>query len=175
MIFFICIIIGIIVGVAVIWSDWGFSIGETFLGAICGGFIGTLVGLIILLIGMGWFETVPNSEKNIVHDEQIEVLALKDNFNIEGSGFLLSMYVEEDLKYVYVYNDSERGMAADKIDADYAYIKYIEDNEQPYIQKWHEESKNRFIEWLFKPGYTYYTIYLPQGSVIEGTYEVDLE
>ena len=74
------------------------------------------------------------------------------------------------------YNEDEiRGITTNTVDADKTYIKYIDNSETPHIQKWSEVSKSKVFNWLFCPCTVRYTIYLPEGAVIENTYEVDLE
>lgn len=53
------------------------------------------------------------------------------------------------------------------IGADKCYIKYINKDTHPYVQKWEIMPKSNFINWLFKSSYYKYTIYLLKGSIIE--------
>ena len=177
MIFFICIIIGFLIGAICYAVEWGYLDIEGFLIGITGAFVGLLVGFIVLLIGFLCFDGIAQEDRVIKEvGNPIELIALKDNFNTHGSGFIFSSYVDEDLYYIYIYEDEQRGMSTNKIKADSAYIKYLEDDTtKPYIQEWMEESNNAFLNWLFCWGEYGYTIYLPQGSVIENVYEINLE
>lgn len=67
------------------------------------------------------------------------------------------------------------GMTTGSINANAAYIKYIEEDEIPYLQACTKQPKNVVFKWLFFPETTYYTVYLPEGSVIENAYEVDFK
>lgn len=136
---------------------------------------GFCVGLIILLFAILGFEASDDAGKIIVETDRIELIALQDNYEIEGSAFLFSSIVDEEMKYVYLYEDPARGITYKSIDADECYIKYINENEHPYIQEWEERCKSDFWYWLFALSRTHYTFYLPKGSVIENVYEVDLE
>lgn len=148
------------------WSSFFFS----FLVAI-GGFIG---GMLICLMAFGIFIEIPIEDCRIEEREQIELIALKDGFQVEGSAFLFSSVVDQELKYSYIY-ETDYGRATNSIDADQCYIKHIGKDIHPYVQKWEVMPKSNFINWLFIPSYYKYTIYLPEGSVIENVYEVDLE
>ena len=148
------------------WSLFFFS----FYVAFCG----FLVGIMICLIASGIFSFQPIEDCRIEKREQIELVALKDNFQMEGSVFLFSSVVDQELKYTYIY-ETDYGRTTNSIDADQCYVKYIDKNINPYIQKWEVMPKSNFINWLFKPGYYKYTIYLPEGSVIENMYEIDFE
>lgn len=153
--------------------DWGLSFGSfglSLLVAVAGAFVGFLACLFAMVI----FIAMPEDTKVVEYGAKTELVALKDNFQVEGSAFLLSSVVNEELKYTYIY-DTEMGLTTDSISADDAYIKYIGEDETPYIQTWAKQPKNIIFKWLFYPETTYYTIYLPEGSVIENVYEVDLE
>ena len=170
--FIICIV------VAVGWFLWGLSedgIGFAFLLGFFGGFIGFLIGLLVALFGCCMFESMPAESKAIEYNEDVKLIAIKDNFGVNGQGYLFSSYVKDELKYVYLYEDEIRGITTNSVDADKAYIKYIDNSETPHIQKWSEVSKSRVFNRLFCPCTVRYTIYLPEGAVIENTYEVDLE
>ena len=99
------------------------------------------------------------------------------NFNDQKKLFQYGnvVHASKALKYVYLYEDEIRGITTNTVDADKTYIKYIDNSEAPHIQKWSEVSKSKVFNWLFCPCTVRYTIYLPEGSVIENTYEVDLE
>ena len=157
---------------------WGLSedgIGSAFFLGFFGGFIGFLVGMLVVLFGCCVFENMPAESKAIEYNEDVKLIALKDNFGTSGKGYLFSAYVKDELKYVYLYEDEIRGITTNTVDADKTYIKYIDNSEIPHIQKWSEVSKSAVFNWLFCPCTVRYTIYLPEGTVIENTYEVDLE
>ena len=171
-VFIICII------AAIVCFLWGLSedgIGSAFFLGFLGGLIGLFIGLLIVLFGCCMFESMPAESKDIEYNEDVKLIDIKDNFGINGQGYLFSSYVKDKLKYVYLYEDEIRGITINTIDADKAYIKYIDNSETPHIQKWSEVSKSKVFNWLFCPCTVRYTIYLPEGAVIENTYEVDLE
>lgn len=136
------------------------------------GILGCLFGLIPLLIGNQVFIT---DDMGLVNHEQVELIALKDNYQIESTTFLFTSIADSELKYTYLYEVPEKGVTAKSVSADKAYIKYIDESQTPYVQKWETRSKSMLINWLFCPGEYGYTFYLPQGSVVENVYEVDLE
>lgn len=165
----ICAIIGFIWG----YCDCG-DIFDGAIGSLMSLFIGFLIGFAVLLIGTGFYDSVPAENRETVIGEDHELIALRDNFNTEGHGFLFSSHIDEDLYYIYLY-EGPRGITNGKVKADNTYIKYLEnEDETPYIVKCMEQHKNHFLNHLWAWGEVYYTIYLPQGSVIENVYEVDL-
>lgn len=111
---------------------------------------------------------------NSIVDEKVKLIALEDNQGIEGRAFLYSSYMKEELTYTYLYEHSTGAITSNSIKAKNCFIRYIEENETPYITYWHTEAKNKFVNWFFKPQNNYYTIYLPRGSVIENSYNIDL-
>ena len=135
---------------------------------------GFLAGMLICLLAGGIFSGQSIEDCRIEEREQIELIALKDDLQMEGSAFLFSSVVDQELKYTYIY-ETDYGRTTNSIDADKCYIKYIDEDTHPYIQKWEVMPKSDFINWLFIPSYYKYTIYLPEGSVIENVYEIDLE
>jgi hypothetical protein len=153
--------------------DYGFEWGFFFMSFLVG-IVGFLSGMVIALIAMAIFSSTPIEDCKIVETDKIELIALKDNFQIEGSVFLFSSIVDEKLKYTYIY-ETDMGLTTQSISADDTYIKYIDENETPYLQAWEVRPRSNFIYYMFCPGYYKYTIYLPYGSVIENVYEIDLE
>lgn len=170
-------IICLVVFIASIYQGWDFDgIGGAFLGAVFGILIDFLIFIFIGLICMGVMSCYDEAKCDVVYDTKTELIALKDDAMVSGHSYLGSGYIDEDLKYVYIYEDPVKGMKAEKVDADYAYIKYIAENEAPYIQSWHMKPKNGFVNFMIGDFCTtYYTIYLPEGSVITDTYDIDLE
>jgi hypothetical protein len=173
MIMIICAVVAMVIFLGVTIRDYGFEWGFFFMSFLVG-IVGFLSGMVIALIAMAIFSSTPIEDCKIVETDKIELIALKDNFQIEGSVFLFSSIVDENLKYTYIY-ETDMGLTTQSIRADDAYIKYIDENETPYLQAWEVRPRSNFIYYMFCPGYYKYTIYLPYGSVIENVYEVDLE
>lgn len=153
--------------------SWGISFSSFVLSLLVAA-AGAFIGLLACVITMGIFMVMPEDTKVVEYGTKTELVALKDNFQVEGSAFLFSSVVNEELKYTYIY-DTEMGLTTNSISANYAYIKYVGEDETPYIQTWAKRPKSAIIKWLFYPEAVYYTIYLPEGSVIENVYEVDPE
>ena len=173
MIVVICAVAATVISLIVAIKEWGFE-WESFFSSFLVGFGGFLVGMLLLLFASAIFSATPLEDCKIVETDKVELIALKDNFQIEGSAFLFSSVVDESLKYTYIY-ETDMGLTTQSVRADNVYIKYIDENATPYIQAWEVRPHSDFINWLFFPGYEKYTIYLPHGSVIENVYEVDLK
>lgn len=173
MIVIICVVAAMAIFLIAAIREWGFEWGNFFFSFVVG-LGGLLVGLIIALFASMIFSTIPIEDCKIVETDKVELVALKDNFQIEGSAFLFSSVVNESLKYTYIY-ETDMGLTTQSVRADNSYIKYIDEDETPYIQTWQVRPHSDFINWLFFPGYEKHTIYLPHGSVIENVYKVDLE
>lgn len=157
--------------VGFIEDDWSCAI----LLSIVGAFIALILGGLCCVITSEFYPLSASDKIDIVEDNQIELVALEDNQSIYGSAFLFSAYIKDELTYNYIYEDPQYGMTTGSVKAEDCFIRYIDENKQPYIQIWHTQPKNKIIDWLFVPEVTYYTIYLPQGSVIENQYNIDLK
>ena len=175
MIVFICFVVGMVSFLIYIYSDFGeISIGD-FLFSFVVGLMGAIIGVIVVFFVNVDFTDRPLEDCQITYsDEKIELIALKDNFQVEGNVFLFSSTVNDELKYTYIY-ETDMGMTVKSLDADTCYIKYIGDNETPYIQKWIVSHPSKFMVKMFFLSYDRYTIYLPEGSVIEEVYNIDIE
>ena len=174
MIIVISMIIAIIILVCVEIKEWGIS-WRIFEGIGLGFLVGLLCGFLLLLFGNAFCSCI--TEKDMVIDtiETTELIALKDNYTLEGEAFLFSSTINEDLTYTYLYNIPNKGITTESIKATNAYLNYISENEKPYIQKITEIPRSKILYYLFLCDNTYYSIYLPQGSIIENVYEINLE
>lgn len=170
------VIFGICVVGFVIWGviesyGWG-RLWWGLLGLFFGAIIGLLLCLVVLALGNA---CAGECTGRIEVKETTHIYAVKDNLTTEGEYYLFSGYVNEDLKYFYVYEDEVRGLATKSVPANISYIRYIEPADQPYIQKWTQYHENEVLNRLFFCGKTGYTFYLPEGSVITDYYNIDLE
>ena len=75
MIFLICALAGIIIGVIVIISEWGLDLVINLLYGFLGGLIGLLIAL-LLWLGICIF---PGSNAAVINTSEIEIHALADN------------------------------------------------------------------------------------------------
>lgn len=174
---YILVIGGIIftIGFA-IYCAFDDGIGGFFFGGMMALVLSVLFFLLGILISAGVMSCYEDESCDVVLDTKTELVALKDNEGLVGHSFLGSGYFDSDFKYVYLYEDPIRGIRMKKLDADYCYIKYVEDGERPYVQSWHRVPKGAIGRFLWGTFSTMeYTFYLPEGSVITDHYEVDLE
>ena len=81
----IMLIICIVVAVGgFLWGLYEDGIGSAFFLGFFGGFIGFLVGLLVVLFGCYMFESMPAESKVIEYNEDVKLIALKDNFGTSG-------------------------------------------------------------------------------------------
>lgn len=163
----IAAIIGIFLVVKII-NCYGF--GDVIFSIFAGGSLGAALGLLILALINSSLAYWPAEWVKTEQIEPIKIVALKDN----GCDYIYKSYINEDLSYVYLYED-EKGIAMDEISAKDAHIKYIKEGETPRIEGEYIRPKNDILYYLFLHSDPEYTIYLPENSIIEGIYEVDLE
>lgn len=175
MIMIVCFIITVAGILIYEYSDFGMLDFGSFIFSFVVGLFGGFIGLLIMLFVSMGFNDRPLEDCRITYsDEKIELVALKDNFQVEGTAFLFSSTVNDELKYTYIY-ETDMGMTTKSLKANGCYIKYINDNETPYIQKWTVSHPSKFMNKMFFLPYDRYTIYLPEGSVIEEVYNIDIE
>lgn len=169
MIILIIALIFFIIGV--IWQSIEFWFdGEAILMGILTGTIGALIGLFVWLIG---YAAITPTEPVVT--DTVPIYAMSDTMGVEGSFFLGSGNIDSEMKYVYA-QETEKGITIKTVDADNAYIKYIDEGEDPYIEKIEYHHESGFVEWLFSPAVLYHEtfIYVPEGTV-KNVYNVDLE
>lgn len=155
-------------------KEWGLDLGSIAFSIFVGPIIGFFIGAMVMATGNFILSTLPEDTRVIEICGDENLIALKDNFQVNGTAFIFTSVVDENLKYSFLY-ETDMGIKSYSVNADNSYIKYINANETPHVQHWKEVSANKLFNWLFMPGASHWTFYLPEGSVIENTYEVDLE
>lgn len=138
---------------------FGFRLSEIFLMSLMGLFLGILIGSLLFVTSFFWLDHLPDAEKEIIYDEKIELFEDK----------VLNTTLDEDFVYIYKYKDPNYGIVTNTVNAKYVYIKYIEDYEQAYVQKFYKVHKNKIIQWLLGPNkynYCYHTIYIHKNSLV---------
>ena len=112
--------------------------------------------------------------KQYIKTNTVDIIALNDSQNMQGSSFIGSGYVDEELKY-YVMQDTNLGYSVIKIDSDNAYIKEDKD-QKPHIEIQTEEIENPILRYWFNfnCGGTRYIIYVPNGTIVQN-YKIDLK
>ena len=147
-----------------------YSFWETLFGSAGLAFMVFLVGfLIALVLSVAW-EDAP---VEIISSTDHKIVALQDNFGLEGNFFLGSGYVDDELSYTYMHYVEGCGYKAETVDASNAYIEFTD--EQPYVS---------IVRYQFKDGWrNYFTIpynsgdaffYIPEGSILQN-YNIDLK
>ena len=134
--------------------------------------IGFLIGLVTLvpvfILVAAVSETLPNDVK-IYEEEEVPIVALEDNFNLNGHFFLASGITAEDAYYYYM-TKTEEGYKVQKVIASTP----VEISDKPRIVKY---TPVGFTEWYYyifsAPTGTYYKIYIPEGT-IKFAFNVDL-
>lgn len=134
--------------------------------------IGFLIGLVALVLVFilvaAVSETLPNDVK-IYEEEEVPIVALEDNFNLNGHFFLASGITAEDAYYYYM-TKTEEGYKVQKVIASTP----VEISDNPRIVKY---TPVGFTEWYYyifsAPTGTYYKIYIPEGT-IKFAFNVDL-
>ena len=173
MIWWLCVLIGIGVGIWITIDNYGDFREGAAMSALCG-FCGFLIALIICLIAScGTFTIV---DTDVV--STTEICALNDNTmvngHIGGGIFCASGYIDEDYVYVVLVN-TDKGLKIETYKTDKTYVQYTD--ETPRV----EEIRNgvsKGADFFFGDGFmdtTEYIIYIPTNSQVANNYVIDLE
>lgn len=173
MIWWLCILIGIGVGIWITVDTYG-GFGEGVANSAIGGLCGFLIALVICLIASGGIFTIVDTD--IVSTR--EIYALNDNAmvngHIGGGIFCASGYVNEDYVYVVLVN-SDKGLKIETYKTDETYIQYTD--ETPRVEEIRNEV-SKGVDFFFGDGFmdtTEYIIYIPTNSQVANNYVIDLE
>ena len=162
------LIIGFIVGVIYALNNcYGFweGFGTTILITI----FGVLISCIIIMPVSAIADSCADKTWNTVED--VDIYALQDNLTTEGSFFLGSGHIDNELKYFYV-KETDVGYTVCNVDADDSYIRYTTD--RCHIERQTYEFTNGFVKLIAFPISDRYIFHIPDGSIINN-YAVDLK
>lgn len=143
--------------------DWDYIWFISILGSLA---CGALTLIVATLIGTGI------SSNEIIYEETVmPIVALEDNMTSSGTFFLGTGTVKSDVHY-YFMTETEHGYKLQNIAASKAYIKY--DTEPRIVIENGSEFKHWYNNiWAF-PVSTHYTIYVPEGTILNN-YNIDLK
>jgi hypothetical protein len=162
-------IIGLIGGIVYALNecyDFLEGIGTTFLITI----LGALIGFLITIFSSILAECCSDKTWSTVEDN--DIYALQDNLTTEGSFFLGSGHINDELKYFYV-KETDVGYTVCNVDADKSYIRYTSD--RCHIERQTCTFTNDFVAAIAFPfNDTRYIFHIPDGSILNN-YAVDLK
>lgn len=141
--------------------------------AVLGGLLG-LVSCFIILPAAWGLTCVCDADYWAVDTTTTNIIALNDNY----SSYIYRYSHNSELKYTYLYQDGDKGIANNTIPAENSYINYIAEGENPHIITKCVNYKNLVINAFLWPigMHNEYYIYVPEGSIVtEGQYQIDLE
>lgn len=114
------------------------------------------------------------------YDYSFDINSLKDTVTIEGRIYWRRGYIEENMNYFFL-RDYSYGEKMGHIPADKTYIRYSDD-ENPHIRVYKEKTcapdwLYTFVpvSWFSTDEVIRYELVVPSDSVIEDTYEIDME
>lgn len=168
------IIVGFIAGLI----SYG-SFSEGFAGACLGCIFGGLLSLFLCALAFPCALSFANPETKCEVISVQELAALKDESDVRGDFFLGCGTIEKTQYIYYISYEEGKGYMTRKENANYAYIDYITregcEYEKPVKVVYREDYANpfyRFITWSIGD---WTTFYVPEGSVLENYYSIDLE
>jgi len=181
---YLSILSGLIVSllaIKVFYGEWNFSLDDKSLDFIYPGlFGGFMVGFLI------WFFVgINNKPKTIEYQgEKRYLTALKDTYETSGSFFLGSGSFDGEMKY-YGYEslgDSRYKMI--KFPNNSIIVEDVDSCSKSYFVEIREMSDSTgliwdYEDWIFGPfkfdEHIIWEIHIPVGSILKGSYELDLE
>ena len=190
------IILGVGIGIFLAMAlYYRFKEKDNLLCSLFGGFLSGLVGMIVatLFVIIAGLICMPHGEDCKCENKgsmceyvraaenETELIALKDNNLVSGrhGSYIYRGYIDEKLKYTYLYEIPNKGITVGKVSASSTYIKFIEDDSKPRLITKQYKVKNWFVDLITfdtMVNYTEYVLYIPEGSiVVEGEYNIDLE
>jgi hypothetical protein len=119
-----------------------------------------MIGLIIMMPVSAIADCCADKTWHTVEDT--DIYALQDNLTTEGSFFLGSGHIDDELKYFYVK----------ETDADDSYIRYTTD--RCHIERQNYTFNNDFVAAIAIPMSDRYIFHIPDGSILNN-YAVDLK
>lgn len=162
-------IIGLIIGIWISIDDYC-DFGEGFFNAVIGILMGALLGLLLTLFSSILADCCADKTWSTVEDTNI--YALQDNLTTEGSFFLGSGHIDDELKYFYV-KETDVGYTVCNVDADESFIRYTTD--RCHIERQTCTFDNKFVAAIAFPfTSTRYIFHIPDGSILNN-YAVDLK
>ena len=168
------IILGFIIGVSIAIflsiCDYFCDFWEGIFNSFLGGLTGVMIGLFLMLFSSLFASCCAETTWSTV--ENTDIYALQDNLTTEGSFFLGSGHINDELKYFYV-KETDIGYTVCNVDADNTYIRYTTD--RCYVERQTCTFTNDFINLIAFPfNYTRYIFHIPDGSIMNN-YAVDLK
>lgn len=186
--FSIIITIGLFILLFIAGSGMVYGLKYVEIDDICEGFLlgllGIATGLLISLLVCGLIipgiAMAADAETVIVGEEATKLYALKDNSGVSGSFFLGCGNVETDSYIYYITYEDGKGYEVKKQSSNYnVYIDYLTDEnckyEEPVKVKYSCKFKNPILNFFTWGPDGWTTFYVPEGSILENYYSIDLE
>jgi uncharacterized membrane protein YeaQ/YmgE (transglycosylase-associated protein family) len=157
--------------IGMIFDDHRYGFKTEIVCSAVGAFV---MAVLLTFVGSG-IATICGDHQ-VAYTENYELVSLKDNTGANINTYLLSTSIKDSLNYICLINIPEEGITTKKIDIEdhNVYIRYTD--ETPTIVARHYGYVNPVLRVLFFDFARYdFVINIPEGSVIENVYEVDLE
>ena len=142
--------------------------------------LGVLVSLLFCGLILPGIAMAADAETVITSEEATKLYALKDNSGVSGSFFIGCGSVETDNYIYYITYEDGKGYEVKKQSSNYnVYIDYLTNEnckyEDPVKVKYSCKFKNPILNFLTWGPDGWTTFYVPEGSVLENYYSIDLE
>lgn len=168
------------IGGFIFWCivDGDFFLG--FLGSVIGLLFATLISIVVCGLAIPMVADVAGATHSVEKVEVTPLYALKDNSNISGTFFLGSGSIDETDYYYYIIREEGKGYCVQKKAINnYTYLDYLNSEgceyDEPCVVYYYDEWDSKILRFFAWSPENWHTFYVPEGSIIENYYEVDLE
>jgi len=141
--------------------------GGGFIMSLLSGALGLLLTSIVTLFLFASTDTYYKIEP-IECVKTTEIYALEDNV----TSYVYRYCANRKITYSYIYQD-ELGMKSETIKDTHTYIRFGDKNTHR-LEEWRGRFTNKFYSWYFGDE-TVYIFVVPEGSVIQESYNIDLK
>lgn len=150
------------------------------LGSIAGFLSAVLISMIICGLVIPMVADAAGAARSIENVEVAPLYALKDNANLSGTFFLGTGSVNETDYYYYIVREEGKGYCVNKLSiGGNVYLDYLNSNDceydEPCLVYYYDEWDSKVLRFFAWSPPNWHTFYVPEGSIIENYYEVDLE
>jgi hypothetical protein len=159
-------------------GDGDFCLG--LLGSVAGFLFAALISVFVCGLAIPMAAETAGAAQSIEKVEVTPLYALKDNSNLSGTFFLGSGSVNETDYYYYIVKEEGKGYCVKKKAINnYTYLDYLNAEDckydEPCLAYYYNQWDNKILRFFAWSPENWYTFYVPEGSIIENYYEVDLE
>lgn len=162
-VFIICVVVGLI-----IVKTQSIDFMDFIMGAVASFFVSFAITFLLTLVAAGILTCAnPKTYLEETPVKTYDIISLNDNL----TSYVGRYYNGSNLQYITLYK-TDKGITNKTVDADICYINY---SESPCMEEYKKKYSNSILDFFFGDAGKEYFIYIPEGSIIQDSYVIDLE